>query len=67
MLVALACELWRSFQVLRVSHFEWRVLLTAALSCSPFTHHCAMSARDVRGFSSVFGYFVLGSLVRQRR
>ena len=58
---------WRSFQELHGGHFEWRVLLTAALSCRPFTHHCAMSARDVMGFSSVFGYFVFGSLVRQRR
>ena len=39
-------------------HFGWRVLPTAALSCcAPTEHHCAMSARDVRGFSSVFGYF----------
>jgi hypothetical protein len=39
-------------------HFGWLVLLTATLSCAPTEHHshCAMSARDVRGFS--VGYFV---------
>ena len=57
----------RSFQELRGAHFEWRVLLTAAPSCRLFTRHCAMSARDVRGFSIVIGYFVFGFLARQGR
>ena len=48
--------LWRAscgaaFRSWHCGHFRWRVLLIAALSCRPFTHHCAMSARDVRGFS----------------
>ena len=48
--------LWRAscgaaFRSWHGGHFRWRVLLIAALSCRPFTHHCAMSARDVRGFS----------------
>ena len=64
--------LWRAscgaaFRSWHCGHFRWRVLLIAALSCRPFTHHCAMSARDVRGFSSVFRYFVFSLLSRQGR
>ena len=55
----------RSFQELRGGHFEWRVLLTAAPSCRLFTHHCAMSARDVWGFSFLLGYVMFGLFSRQ--
>ena len=39
---------WRS---LGIARWSLRLLLTAALELCPFTHHCAISARDVRGFS----------------
>ena len=49
---------WRS---LGIARWSLRLLLTAALELCPFTHHCAISARDVRGFSIFFvGYFVFG-------
>jgi hypothetical protein len=62
---ALSCELWRSCQVVaRWSLPVASVLLTAALSRRPCRHRCAMSARDVWGFSCI-GYWCFGSLMRQ--
>ena len=48
---------WRS---LGIARWSLRLLLTAALELCPFTHRCAISARDDWGFSILFGYFVFG-------
>ena len=40
-----------AFRSWHCGHFEWRVLLTAALSCRPYRASLRHVARDVRGFS----------------
>ena len=62
-----AC-VWRAscgaaFRSWHGGHFAWLVLLTAALSCAPTEHHCAMSARDVRGFNVWVRCFLARSCV----
>ena len=49
---------------MRGGRFKWRVSLAAALSCcAPTEHHCAMSARDVRGFNVWVRCFLARSCV----
>ena len=64
--MCLACELWRSFQV--VARWSLQVA-SAADHCaelSPLPSITAPCRPEMSG-ASTFGYFVFGSLVRQRR